>query len=122
MKKSSENRLLSANGTFFVPDGARRGRACGASHPIANPPSRGIRRGSVQYSRSTRTGLFLVKLLFLLPGENRRDGIVPDRSDEDAGKAGKPPDLVPGEDIAGDADIRDRAEGADRIKSEKPPQ
>ena len=42
MKKSSENRLLSTNGTFFVPDGARRGRACGASHPIANPPSRRI--------------------------------------------------------------------------------
>ena len=121
MKKSSENRLLSANGTFFVPDGARRGRACGASHPIANPPSRGICRGSVQYSRSSRTGLFLVKL-FLSPRENRRDGIVPDRSDDDAGKAGEPPDLVLGKDIAGDADIGDRTEGANRIKSEKPPQ
>jgi hypothetical protein len=174
MKKSSENRLLSANGTFFVRDGARRGLACGASHPIANPPSRrisgvaavkkephsrvdprparpttsmkpymarcpgesqdpstrrscrrdmdpGFRRGSVQYSRSSRTGLFLVKL-FLLPGENRRDGIVPDRSDDDAGKAGEPPDLVLGKDIAGDADIGDRTEGANRIKSEKPPQ
>jgi|SRR5271166_613676 len=32
MKKSPENRLLSTNGTFFVPDGARRGRARGASH------------------------------------------------------------------------------------------
>ena len=41
MKKSSENRLLS-KWNFFVPDGALRGRACGASHSIANPPSRRI--------------------------------------------------------------------------------
>lgn len=47
-------------------------------------------------------------MLFLLPGEDKRDGVVPDRSDDDAGKAGEPPDLVPGKDIAGDADIRNR--------------
>ena len=41
-------------------------------------------------------------MLFLLPGEDRRDGIVPDRSDDDASKAGDPPNLVPGKDVAGD--------------------
>jgi hypothetical protein len=58
--------------------------------------------------------------LFLLPRENGRDRIVPDRSDRDAGKTGEPPDLVPGEDIAGDTDICDRAEGTDRIKVKTP--
>ena len=48
-------------------------------------------------------------MLFLLPGEDGRDGIVPDRSDDDAGKAGEPPNLAPGKDVAGDADIHDRA-------------
>ena len=58
---------------------------------------------------------------FLLPGEDRSDGIVPDRSHDNAGKAGEPPHLVPGKDIAGDTDIRYRTEGADRIKREQPP-
>src|SRR5712691_4462980 len=62
------------------------------------------------------------RMLFLLPGEDGRDGIVPDRSDDDAGQAGEPPDLVPGKDIARNADVRDRAEGADGIKGEQPPQ
>jgi hypothetical protein len=56
----------------------------------------------------------------LLPGENGWHGIVPDRSHNDAGKAGDPPNLVPGKDIAGDADIRDGAKGADRIEGEEP--
>ena len=43
--------------------------------------------------------------LILLPSEDRRDGIVPDRSDDDTGKASEPPDLVSRKDIAGDADI-----------------
>src|SRR5580704_19675703 len=61
-------------------------------------------------------------MLFLLPGEDGRDGVVPDRSDDDAGNAGEPPDLVPGKDVAGDADIRDRAEDANRIEGEQAPQ
>src|SRR5580704_14831468 len=60
-------------------------------------------------------------MLFLLPGEDGRDGIVPDRSDDDAGKAGEPPNLVLGKDVAGDADIRDRAEGTDHIEGEQTP-
>ena len=60
------------------------------------------------------------RFLFLFPREDRRDGIVPDRSDDDAGKAVELPDLVPGKDVAGDADIRDRAEGADDIKVKSP--
>src|SRR5437764_3628479 len=59
---------------------------------------------------------------FLLPRENGRDGIVPHRSDQDAGKTGEPPCLVPRKDIAGDADIRDSAQGADGVETEEPPQ
>jgi hypothetical protein len=44
----------------------------------------------------------------LLPGENG-DGIVPNRSDYDAGKTREPPDLLPRKDTAGDADICNRA-------------
>ena len=57
-------------------------------------------------------------MLFLLPGEDGRHGIVPDRSDNDAGETGEPPDLVLGKDIAGNTDIRDRTEGTDRIEGE----
>ena len=45
----------------------------------------------------------------LLPGENGRDGIVPNRSDYDAGKTREPSDLLPRKDTAGDADICNRA-------------
>src|SRR5690349_15195480 len=67
-------------------------------------------RGQVVWADSKGKRASLT-MLFFLPGEDRRDGIVPDRSDDDTSQTGDPPDLILGEDIPGNAHIRDRSEG-----------
>jgi hypothetical protein len=60
-------------------------------------------------------------MLFLLPGEDGRDSIVPNRSNDDAGEAGEPPDLVPRKDLARNPNVSDRAKGEDGVKGEQSP-